>query len=295
MIRAANCAGGRWVQARVHSLRFRQDDWCEGFFCAYMVKVQGDVGEDGLPVGTPVREDDERCIRAAPPPAPPPPPPRFAIGTRVECNGGSRGWHRGVVVEHWPERPDGPGGEFVPYLVELTAGAAKGHQVLVPHDEDLGIRKELVPEWDDERGVEAVHDLLVGGKLSLPAVGLCGQASAVDALTDAVAACRSEPERIALMVEQVLSTAEQATPGQPLVGKSVRVSGLQSSGGAALNGRCGTAERFVAERDRYQVRMEDGTAVAVRDVNLAPAEEPMVTYDQRYSNAQSPDPAHPAC
>ena len=82
MISVHNCEGGRWLPAKVQELDYRQDEWCPGFFCAYGVRVQGDVGPDGKVYVTPVREDDDRCIRAAPPPAARP-PPRFAIGTRV--------------------------------------------------------------------------------------------------------------------------------------------------------------------------------------------------------------------
>ena len=97
MISIENCDGGRWVLAKVWQLRYRQDDWCAEYVCAYTVTVQGDRDPGGMGVATPVREDDERCIRAAPPPAPRP-PPRFAVGTRVECNGGSRGWKGGWSV-----------------------------------------------------------------------------------------------------------------------------------------------------------------------------------------------------
>lgn len=274
MISIYNCDGGRWVRAKVTSLRYQQDGWCPGFYCAYTVKVQGDVTPDGVPFMTPVREDDERCIRAAPP-LPKPPPPRFAIGARVECNGGDRGWRSGIVREIWPEAPDGT---LLPYRVELESGDS----VLIPHDEDLGVRLQHVVEynaWDDTKGVEAVYDLLVDGKLcgdrGLPAVGLCDP-SRVDALSDAVAACGSERRRVALMLEQILATAEQATPLHVLVGQRVRVRGLSNS--PALNGKVGTATRYVAERERYEVQFDDdGTTVGVRDVNLAPAKEPMVT------------------
>ena len=132
MISVSNVAGGRWVPAKVAQLRFAQDDWCPGFYCAYAVHVHGDATPDGVQYSTPVREDDERCIRAAPA-APRPPPPRFAVGTRVECNGGPHGWHVGVVREIWPEAPSGV---LMPYFVELDAGGT----AMIPHDEDLGIR-----------------------------------------------------------------------------------------------------------------------------------------------------------
>ena len=128
-----NIAGGRWVPARVHELRYAQDDWCRGIYCAYAVQVHGDATPDGVQYVTPVREDDERCIRAAPV-APRPAPPRFAVGTRVECYGGpGRGWKAGVVREIWPEAPSGV---LMPYFVELDAGGT----AMIPHDEDLGIR-----------------------------------------------------------------------------------------------------------------------------------------------------------
>jgi len=111
-------------------------------------------------------------------------------------------------------------------------------------------------------------------------VGLCGDAAAVDALGDAVAACPSEARRVALMLEQVLATAEEATRRHPLVGRRVRVHGL--SGSAELNGQRGTAVRYAPERERYEVRLDDGQdgksgTVGVRDVNLSPEEDPMVT------------------
>ena len=130
-------------------------------------------------------------------------------------------------------------------------------------------------------------------------MGLCGDAAAVDALGDAVAACPSEARRVALMLEQVLAmsphispylpvslmleqvlaTAEEATPRHPLVGRRVRVHGL--SGSAELNGQRGTAVRYAPERERYEVRLDDGQdgksgTVGVRDVNLSPEEDPMV-------------------
>lgn len=82
--------------------------------------------------------------------------------------------------------------------------------------QDLGIRAVHVVEWgagheawDDAKGVEAAYDLLTAGALrdkrALPRVGLCGDAAAVDALGDAVAACPSEARRVALMLEQVLA------------------------------------------------------------------------------------------
>jgi hypothetical protein len=132
MISVHNIDGGRWVPAKVVQLRYAQDDWCPGFYCAYAVQVHGDATPDGVHYSTPVREDDERCIRAAPA-APRPAPPRFTVGTRVECNGGSRGWKVGVVREVWPEAPSGA---LMPYCVELDAGG----MALIPHDEDLGIR-----------------------------------------------------------------------------------------------------------------------------------------------------------
>ena len=84
---------------------------------------------------------------------------------------------------------------------------------------------------------------------------------------------------ISLMLEQVLATAEEATPRHPLVGRRVRVHGL--SGSAELNGQRGTAVRYAPERDRYEVRLDDGQdgksgTVGVRDVNLSPEEDPMV-------------------
>ena len=132
MISTHNIAGGRWVPAKVAQLRYTQDDWCPGFYCAYAVKVHGDATPDGVQFATPVREDDERCIRAAPA-APRPAPPRFAVGTRVECNGGPLGWKAGVVSEIWPEAPSGV---LMPYSVKLDAGGT----ALIPHDEDPGIR-----------------------------------------------------------------------------------------------------------------------------------------------------------
>ena len=129
MISAHSIAGGRWVPAKVAALRYAQDDWCPGFYCAYAVHVHGDMTPDGIQYATPVREDDERCIRAAPV-APPPPPPRFEVGPRVECNGGQLGWRAGVVCEVWPEAPSGV---RMPYRVELDGGGT----ALIPHDEDL--------------------------------------------------------------------------------------------------------------------------------------------------------------
>uniref|UniRef100_A0A7S3WBT5 Uncharacterized protein n=1 Tax=Emiliania huxleyi TaxID=2903 RepID=A0A7S3WBT5_EMIHU len=154
MISAHSIAGGRWVPAKVAALRYAQDDWCPGFYCAYAVHVHGDMTPDGIQYATPVREDDERCIRAAPV-APPPPPPRFEVGRRVECNGGQLGWRAGVVCEVWPEAPSGV---RMPYRVDLDGGGT----ALIPHDEDLGIRAVHVVEWgagheawDDAKGVEA--------------------------------------------------------------------------------------------------------------------------------------------
>ena len=281
MISVHSIAGGRWVPAKVTKLRYAQEDWCPGFYCAYAVQVHGDATPDGVQYETPVREDDERCIRSAPPLAPPPPPPRFSVGTRVECNGGPNGWKAGVVREIWPEAPSGV---LMPYCVELDGGGT----VLIPHDEDLGIRALHVVEWsaeykawDDTQGVEAVYNLLAAGALrdkkGLPKVGLCGDAHAVDALTDAVASVSSEASRVALMLEQILSTAEKGTPPHPLVGVRVKVHGL--SGNAELNGQRGTAVSFSAERARYEVRLDKGggTTFGVRDANLSPAEEPMVT------------------
>ena len=296
-----NIAGGRWVPARVHELRYAQDDWCRGIYCAYAVQVHGDVTPDGVQYATPVREDDERCIRAAPV-APRPAPPRFAVGTRVECYGGpGRGWKAGVVREIWPEAPSGA---LLPYSVELDAGGS----CLIPIDEDLGIRAMRVvgwgghEAWGDSKGVEAVYDLLVGGSLrdkkALPKVGLCGDAHAVDALSDAVAACPTEARRVKLMLEQILATAEEATPRHPLVGARVRVHGL--SGSAELNGQCGTAVSFAPERERYEVRLDGGggkKTVAVRDANLSPEEEPFVTcpicMDARLTDPLGPAPQGP--
>ncbi len=280
IISISNCDGGRWVPARVQELRWRQDDWCPGIYCAYAVEVHRDVSPEGTRYATPVREDDERCIRAAPA-APPRAPPRFAVGTRVECNGGPRGWRSGVVAEIWPESPSGV---QLPYRVDLDG--PDGASAMILHDVDEGIRAVHVVEWgayeawDDAKGVEAVYDLLVGGTLkekkSLPKVGLCGDARDVDALSDAVAKLPTEARRVKLMLEQILSTAEAATPLHPLVGMRVRVQGL--SGSAELNGKCGTAVRFAPERERYEVRLgKGGKTVGVRDANLSPAKEPMVT------------------
>lgn len=296
--------GGQWVPAKVRQLRYRQDDWCAQEVCAYAVLVQGDRDPDGVAFATPVREDDERCIRAAPPAAPRP-PPRFAVGSRVECNGGARGWKAGVVREHWPEQNDG---YFCPYAVELDNG---GGTVMIPRDEDFGVRAEHVVEysgevgaWQDGKGVEAVYDVLISGKLSawqggsLPRVGLCGEATAVDQLSDAVAACTTEGRRVCTMLEQILSTAEQAAPLHMLVGERVRVSGLQGGASTALNGKCGLAARFVPERSRYEVKLEGNEqVVGVRDVNLALAEEPMVTcpicMDTRLTDPLGPLPKGP--
>jgi hypothetical protein len=232
-----------------------------------------------------VREDDERCIRAAPPPAPRP-PPRFAIGTHVECNGGPRGWSSGVVREHWVEGQDGG---FAPYRVDLDGPSDKVVQVTIGVDDDQAVRVQhrvAYDAWADDKGVEAVYDLLTAGKLrddkNLPRVGLCGEEAAVDALTDAVAACGTESRRVSLMLDQILETAEAATPLHTLVGQRVRVRGLEGSGSSAgLNGECGLARIFLPERDRYEVQLEGkqrgAQTVAVRAVNLEPAAESMVT------------------
>ena len=296
-ISVQSIAGGRWISAKVMKLRYAQDDWCPGFYCAYAVKVHGDITPDGVQFATPVREDDERCIRPAPA-LQRPPPPRFAVGARVECYGGERGWKVGVVSEVWPEAASG---ELMPYKVELDAG----NTVLIPMDDDEGIREAHVvkwgayEEWDDSKGVEAVYDLLVDGTLrdnkGLPKVGLCGDS--VDALTDAVAACPSNARRVGVMLEQILSTAEEATPQHPLVGKSVRMCGL--SGNAELNGQSGTAVSFSADRERYEVRLDGvgGKNIFVLDANLAPANEPMVTcpicMDKQLTDPLGPAPNGP--
>ena len=54
---------GHWVSAEVVMLHFRQDDWCPGFYCPYMVVIDGDIGQDGRREATPVREDSEATIR----------------------------------------------------------------------------------------------------------------------------------------------------------------------------------------------------------------------------------------
>ena len=160
MISVHNCEGGRWLAAKVQALRFRQDDWCPGFFCAYAVKVQGDVGPDGTAFASPVREDDDRCIRAAPPlPGRAPPPPRFAVGTRVQCNGGPHGFQWGVVREHWVEGPDGC---VAPYVVELE---------------------------EDEGPIDAAFEALLDTLADAQA----------DALTDQVAASAGVAERLETM------------------------------------------------------------------------------------------------
>ena len=43
--------------ATVLQHEYRQDNWCEGFVCAYLVQVDGDD------LASPVREDHEQCIR----------------------------------------------------------------------------------------------------------------------------------------------------------------------------------------------------------------------------------------
>ena len=64
MYSIGTCEGGKqWLPALVHSHEFRQDDWCPGFVCAYSVLVDGDVTPDGMQIASPVREDDDRCIR----------------------------------------------------------------------------------------------------------------------------------------------------------------------------------------------------------------------------------------
>ena len=140
MISVHSIDGGCWVRAKVTRLRYAQDDWCTGIYCAYAVQVHGDATPDGVQFETPVREDDERCIRAAPV-EPRPAPPRFVVGTRVECNGGARGWKVGVVRDIWPYTPSGA---LMPYCVELDTGGT----VLIPHDEDLGIRALVVQQQD---------------------------------------------------------------------------------------------------------------------------------------------------
>ena len=205
------------MPAKIVELRYAQDDWCPGVYCAYAVKVQGDRAPDGASFATPVREDDPRCIRPAPPPAPRS-PPRLAVGTRVECNGGpQRGWKAGVIKEHWVEYDVGA---YAPYMVELDAPGpnADRAQIVIFEDDERALRVEYnafaetegIEDWPDDAGAEAVYDLLIGGKLSsaktLPKVGLCGEEAAVDALTDAVAAAGSKARRVALMVEQILAT-----------------------------------------------------------------------------------------
>ena len=73
MISSLNCEGGSWHKASVTAVKYRQDDWCPDFFCAYQVVVEGDY-IDGIRAGSCVREDDDRCIRlpaaAAAPPTP---------------------------------------------------------------------------------------------------------------------------------------------------------------------------------------------------------------------------------
>lgn len=90
-----------------------------------------------------------------------------------------------------------------------------------------------------------------------------------------------------MMLEQVLSTAEACLSPHVLVGLRVRIGGLE--GRADLNGKVGTATRFAADRDRYEVALapstgpwskraaSNGPVVGVRGVNLTLAEAPMVT------------------
>ena len=60
---------GIWFPATVAAVHFQQQGWCPSFFCPYLVQIDGDVQNDangessGEPFGTPVREDDSKCIR----------------------------------------------------------------------------------------------------------------------------------------------------------------------------------------------------------------------------------------
>lgn len=121
--------------------------------------------------------------------------------------------------------------------------------------------------WGDGEGLEAAYELLVGGKLDI----------AIDheTLTEALAVCKSESERRAKMLHLITSTAEQATESHILTGKRVRVRGLESRGD--LNGKVGVAVRFSEERDRYEVKIDQGALLFVRGVNLELAKLPMVT------------------
>jgi hypothetical protein len=63
MIHVRNVDGGRWVPGTVYGQEYHQEGWCPTFCCAYFVKIDGDIGPDGSPMGSPVREDSDQVIR----------------------------------------------------------------------------------------------------------------------------------------------------------------------------------------------------------------------------------------
>ena len=246
----------------------------------------------------PVREDDARCIRAAPPRSDTDrPPPRFAVGARVEVMGPATeegAWEPATVLAHWVA--DSRSGGDAPYLLELANG--RRTKVLLHHDVAAAIQllSPVQHTWDDDAGLQAAYDLLVGtGQMidvyarateRAAAASPASAASAAStpppappldraALTDAVAASKSPPERRATMLQQIVAMAEAVTP-HVLSGKRVRVRGLESR--ADLNGKIGLAVRFSEARGRYEVAFEQGGGtMRVRGVNLELAATMTVT------------------
>ncbi len=264
MISVLTADGGKWVKAVVTELRHRQEHWCPDFFCAYMVLVEYDMTPDGVSYGSPVREDDERVIRSYGE------PPRFAVGARIECMG-PKGWVPGTVCKHWCM---GKEGELLPYSVDLDGS---GMTVAVWHDGDEAIRQmpdDVLDPWEDGDGVEAAYDLLLEGK-ALPEASGEGGGTSADARSDVLARCKTEKARVAAMVRQLLEAAEGAPDA--LIGRRVRVRGLE--GDTDLNGRIGTAKRYLPSRGRFEVHFErPSKVVGVRDVNVEPATpKPTVT------------------